>query len=748
MADKVGDEILVNSTTESFQQEPAAASLADGGFVVAWEDDSTTGGDTDDGAVRAQVFGPEGNPEGEEILVNTTTVGAQTEPAVVGLEGGDFVVAWEDTSAFLNGANASILDVRAQRFDSGGNKTGDEFLLNTTRSVSQESPDLAPLDDGGFVAAWKDASRASDGDLARISSQVFSPTGGKEGEEFVANSTTTSQQFQPEVAGLADGGFTAVWVDQSMTGGDTSGTAIRTQAFAPDASNEGGESLVNTVATLGRQENPAVTGLTDGRYVAAWDDPGNFPSDDQGVVGARFFQGDGTPDGDGFRLNETTLLSQSDPVLASLPGGGFVGAWEDTGMNDVPGEEQTEITTQVFNPDGTRASAETIANDTLAGQQMKPEIATLEDGGYVLVWKDGSETGGDTDETAIRAQVFDRPEGVPAPSDDDGTGGGDDATGNPSPTVSPNIVVLNGEAQTLALPFAADVRGTAAGETVQVPAGATVSFDGNTGDRVELADPLSAFEVSASGNQLALTAGDTEANISMNDDVDIAFADGSATASIGVGASGVEITLDGTTVGSTFDESVVQLDPGGASALSGNTGDGNPPASDTQNIVVLSGEAQTVRVPFTADVRGTAAGETVQVPDGANMAFSGNTDDEVEFADPFSEFSVSSSGNQIVLENGETRATVSLNDDVAFSFADGSTDASIGQTSQGFAVILGGEVVGSDFDPGNVTLDGSSPSELGLQSADPNALSAPDAVEDSTVASLTQPTEEDVFAFG
>lgn len=43
MADKVGDEFLVNTTTtESSQRDPSATGLKDGGFVAIWENFTKT----------------------------------------------------------------------------------------------------------------------------------------------------------------------------------------------------------------------------------------------------------------------------------------------------------------------------------------------------------------------------------------------------------------------------------------------------------------------------------------------------------------------------------------------------------------------------------------------------------------------------------------------------------------------------------------------------------------------------------
>ena len=49
-------------------------------------------------SIKAQVFDATGAKVGSEFLVNTTTAGFQDAPAIAGLDGGGFVIAWVDGS--------------------------------------------------------------------------------------------------------------------------------------------------------------------------------------------------------------------------------------------------------------------------------------------------------------------------------------------------------------------------------------------------------------------------------------------------------------------------------------------------------------------------------------------------------------------------------------------------------------------------------------------------------------------------
>jgi RTX calcium-binding nonapeptide repeat (4 copies) len=277
---KSGDQLLVNTTTANSQFNPTITALAAGHFVVAWEDLSQTGGDTSGNAVRAQVFNADGSKSGTEFLVNTTTSSFQKDTSITALSDGRFVVAWTDNSA--TGGDTSSTAIRAQVFNANGSKSGAEFLVNTTTTNGQSDPSITTLADGRFVVAWADFS-ATGGDTsaAAVRAQIFNADGSKSGSEFVVNTTTSNSQATPCIAALANGGFVVAWDDLSATGGDTNGTAVRAQAFNADGSKSGTEFLVNTT-TSASQDTPSIATLADGRFVVTWEDSSAAGGDTSG----------------------------------------------------------------------------------------------------------------------------------------------------------------------------------------------------------------------------------------------------------------------------------------------------------------------------------------------------------------------------------------------------------------------------------------------------------------------------------
>jgi Ca2+-binding RTX toxin-like protein len=407
---KSGAEFLVNTTTAAGQSEPTITALPDGRFVVAWQDFSQSGGDTSSFAVRAQAFNADGSPSGSELLVNATTTNSQFEPTITALADGRFVVAWEDNSQ--SGGDTSFTAVRAQVFNADGSKSGAELQVNTTTASEQFEPTITALPDGRFVVAWVDNSQSADDPSSwAVRAQVFNADGSKSGAEFLVNTTTTSDQSDPTITALADGRFVVAWVDNSQSGGDTSLHAVRAQVFNADGSKAGAEFLVNTTTTF-QQFDPTITALADGRFVVAWRDNSQSGGDtSDSAVRAQVFNADGSKSGAEFLVNTTTASSQFDPTITALPDGRFVVAWVD---NSQSGGDTSlvAIRGQIFDPReaGINLSG-TALDDDFVGTGFDDVIDggagddTIEggDGNDTLRGRDGSDTldGGDGNDTYI-----------------------------------------------------------------------------------------------------------------------------------------------------------------------------------------------------------------------------------------------------------------------------------------------------------------------------------------------------------
>jgi hypothetical protein len=344
----VGSEFLVNTVTASYQTTPSITSLANGGFVVTWSDTSGIGGDASGSGIKAQIYDATGAPVGSEFLVNTQTYLDQRAPTITGLTNGGFVVTWQDGSGI--GGDAEAPSVKAQIFGATGAPVGSEFLVNTATASDQYQPTITSLADGGFVVTWYDFSGIG-GDVynAGIKAQIFGATGTPVGGEFLVNTVAAGSQNAPTITGLANGGFVVTWQDGSGIGGDASGTGIKAQIFGATGAPVGSEFLVNTVAE-GGQYAPTITGLANGGFVVAWYDNSGTGDDADGYsIKARVFDATGAPVGGEFLVNTVTAGSQYEPTIASLANGGFVVTWSDT--SGIGGDASDYgIKAQIFGP--------------------------------------------------------------------------------------------------------------------------------------------------------------------------------------------------------------------------------------------------------------------------------------------------------------------------------------------------------------------------------------------------------------
>ena len=311
--DLVGGETQVNTYTVGKQNDPSVAALSDGGFVVTWSSDIQDGSNF---GIYAQRYDAGGLPTGTEFRVNTYTVGRQIDPSVAALSVGGFVVTW---SSDIQDGNK--LDIYGQRYDALGSPSGAEFRVNTYTASNQYEPSVAALSDGGFVVTW------SSDVQGEIYAQRYDAGGVPVGTEFQVNTHTTSDQEDPSVAALSDGGFVVTW---ESNGQDGFGLGIYAQRYDVGGLPTGTEFRVNTY-TVNNEINPSVTALSDGGFVVAWESYGQ-DGDKNGIYGQRY-DALGSPTGSEFQVNSYTLESQSQPSIVELANGDLAVAWQSSGQD-------------------------------------------------------------------------------------------------------------------------------------------------------------------------------------------------------------------------------------------------------------------------------------------------------------------------------------------------------------------------------------------------------------------------------
>ncbi len=327
---KVGGEFLINTTTFGGQFLSSVASFANGGFVVTWTDTSYRDNDFSNAQVRAQIFDANGHKLGKEFRVNTTTDLEQRVPKVSALANGDFVIAWEDQSG--EGGDTSGSSVKAQMYHADGTKIGGEFLVNTTTQGTQDGVALTALSNGGFVATWQDASGlGGDASGLSIKAQVFDAGGHKVGGEFLVNTITPTDQSLVSVASLKSGGFVVTWNDDSgLNNDDTRGGSIKAQMFDADGHKVGAELLVDTKGLNFANNVATVTGLSNGGFVVSWEASSNIGLDkDDSSIQLQIFNSSGQKVGVELEINTSTTEYQRAPIVKELSNGYLVVVWKD-----------------------------------------------------------------------------------------------------------------------------------------------------------------------------------------------------------------------------------------------------------------------------------------------------------------------------------------------------------------------------------------------------------------------------------
>ncbi|MHC4398953.1 MAG: SdrD B-like domain-containing protein [Planctomycetota bacterium] len=251
-----GDEIPVNTTTVGDQELPDVGVAFAGNFVVTWQSD---GQDGDKHGIVARCFNSDGTERTGELPVNATTSGEQRHPAVVTGSIGDFVVVWDHQGPYGRDA------IFGRRFHAFGTALGDEFRVDLTGADWQGHPAAAIYPGGSFVVAWQ-GWNGPGGQSGDIYARRFNWTGEPLEDDFRVNSTTAGLQTRPQVAVDGDNDIVVVWQSE---GQDGQAGGVYAQRFNMDGTRPESECQVNTVA-VGVQEYPSVAMDAEGDFFVTW----------------------------------------------------------------------------------------------------------------------------------------------------------------------------------------------------------------------------------------------------------------------------------------------------------------------------------------------------------------------------------------------------------------------------------------------------------------------------------------------
>lgn len=357
---------------------PAVARLADGRFVVVWEERlgrPTDGLADTDGAVFARIYSANGRAVSDTILVNDWAPGTQGSASVVAAADGGFLVLWQ--SRMVWGSGLIDEDAVLSRFDRDGDFIGPASYLEDDNPLGDE-PDgnfVQDLGGGAFAVIHHDTEVSIYLGVGQAPAQQVS---------FAAVDS---------VAGLARLAGGNIVVAMVSTGGNAVLVLSDETLQGAPAGIPGQPGPVSFVPMQGADvQNLQITALTPGTFGAATDRPGFAVSAllANGMAASILAVETYTPWGRRIGVAEVAIpISLNDAVpdydILALPDGSFVLAWQTL---DADG---TGVAVQHFDADGSALGDLILAPTGKDGDQGDPQLSLLKDGSVLLVYSTESQ---------------------------------------------------------------------------------------------------------------------------------------------------------------------------------------------------------------------------------------------------------------------------------------------------------------------------------------------------------------------
>lgn len=353
--------------------QPRVATQAEGDFIVVWGSSVSSGTDSSGLSIQGRLFASDSTPQAAPFQVNAYTTGDQALPDVARAPNGDFIVVWGHQGVNINDPTRGI---HGQLHSSTGVPLGSPFQLSGAKPYGQS----VAMNADGFVVTWHD-----DG----IQGQRFASDGGLLGATFQINGYTTGNPIFPDVAMDPSGGFIVAWSNEGSPGDDTSLNSVLARRFSSDGMPLGSDFQVNTYTT-DNQWFPSVSTASDGSFVIAWQRSGPAGGSSSSRIMGRRYASDGSSLGGPFQVSAYTTGNQTFPAVSMQPNGDFAVVW------DIPlaaGNANSQA--RFFDADGTPFGEQFRVNPLLAGGFNFGATAAPSPGGrFVVVWHGSYYAGG------------------------------------------------------------------------------------------------------------------------------------------------------------------------------------------------------------------------------------------------------------------------------------------------------------------------------------------------------------------
>jgi hypothetical protein len=333
--------------------------------------------------IHARFFKGDGSPESGEFRLTERPEGSSFQEAegIVADRDGSFLVSWSESID-------AEYHVRARRFSRQGAPLGPVVQVDPPGSPGGGSV-IALGPRGRFAVAWSAGGpRPATGDYPSTLARIFNADGAPATGAFpvaygFAGSLAGDDGATVYLTGLVwgpGGTLTAALYEKDVTGLNYFYLA-RFPSRGGVPSNQG---LPESVCcfesqSFGSSRSVALAKAADNSLIAAWPETAVH---EEGLK-ARRLAADGTHLGASFTVAKRPSVLQVKPAIATLADGGFVIVWTENGR-DGSGDG---IFGRAFAADATPQSRDFRVNVTTAGDQGRPAIAAGPIGTVVVVWE-------------------------------------------------------------------------------------------------------------------------------------------------------------------------------------------------------------------------------------------------------------------------------------------------------------------------------------------------------------------------
>ncbi len=316
---------------------------------------SSSGQDGDGYGAFLRHLDFEGVPFGSEFQVNSDSTGVQFGYQPITFSDGHALVPFSSD-------DGDGYDTFLREIDSTGSPIGLDFQINTTTTGDQYAPQLIKQPGESFLVVWAD----DDAGL-HINGRLYSANTIPLTAEFQISAASVTPSPFPKAATQSNGGFVVVWRD----GIGSPDYEIKGRILDSLGNTVGGDFTVNA-NTTGVQELPDIAASEDG-FMVIWKDGSD--------ISGRALDSSGSPIGADFVVRTHTTNVHTFPRLQQR-NGRFVVAWTQ-GVG-----QALDPFVQEFEADGTPLGTALQVNTYTTGLQWSQQLAMQSSGRFVVAWTD------------------------------------------------------------------------------------------------------------------------------------------------------------------------------------------------------------------------------------------------------------------------------------------------------------------------------------------------------------------------